>query len=115
MEFLLVGHYCHDTIVAKDGSVHLALGGGSAHASAVLSALGVDYHVVAKVGDDFRYGEIAPRPPLVVPGSPTTDFVDDHRAAERTAAVRAAAPSIDPADLGERPCRIGMALGIAAE
>jgi len=115
MEFLLAGHYCHDTIVAQDGSVHLALGGASAHASAVLAALGVDFHVVAKVGDDFRYGAIAPRPPIVVRGSPTTAFVDDYSAGERTGSVRAAAPPIEPSDLGDVRCRIGMAVGIAGE
>jgi len=115
MEFLLVGHYCHDTIIAKDGGVHLALGGASAHASSVLGALGIDFRVVAKVGDDFRYGASAPRPPLVVPGSPTTAFVDDYSAGERAARVQASAPPIEPADLGDAPCRIGMALGIAGE
>jgi len=114
-EFLLVGHYCHDTIVAKDGSIRLALGGASAHASAVLSPLGVDFHVVAKVGDDFRYGDLAPRPPRVIRGHPTTAFVDDYRGAERAGRVAAAAPPIDPEDLGDVPCRIGMALGIARE
>jgi len=115
MEFLLVGHYCHDTIIAKDGGVHLALGGASAHASPVLGALGIDFRVVAKVGDDFRYGASAPRPPLVVPCSPTTAFVDDYSAGERAARVQASAPPIEPADLGDAPCRIGMALGIAGE
>ena len=115
MEFLLAGHYCHDTIVGKDGSVRLALGGASAHASAVLAPLAVDFRVVAKVGQDFRYHDVAPRPPLVVAGHPTTAFVDDYTSGERAGTVRAAAPPIDPADLGKAPCRIGMALGIAGE
>jgi 1D-myo-inositol 3-kinase len=114
-EFLLVGHYCHDTIVAKDGSVRLELGGASAHASAVLLPLGVDFHVVAKVGADFRYAGRAPRPPRVVSGQRTTSFVDDYRGPERAGTMIAAAPPIDPGDLGDAPCRIGMALGIADE
>ena len=114
-QFLLVGHYCHDAIVAKDGTIRLELGGGPAHASAVLSALGADFHVVAKVGDDFRYGDLAPRLPRVVRGLPTTVFIDDYRGAERVSTVVAAAPPIDPGDLGDASCRIGMALGIAAE
>src|SRR3954468_18888645 len=113
-EFVLVGHYCHDTIVAKDGSKRLALGGATAHAAAVLSPLGVDFQVVAKVGSDFRYGAIVPRPARVVPG-PTTAFVDDYRGAERVGTLVSAAAPIDPADLDDLPCGIGMALGIAAE
>src|SRR5256885_381320 len=114
-DFRLVGHYCHDTIVAKDGTGRLALGGPPARASAVLSALGCAFDVVAKVGDDFRYAALAPRPARIVRGRLTTAFVDDYRSTERAGTVVAAAPAIDPGDLGDAPCRIGMALGIAAE
>jgi 1D-myo-inositol 3-kinase len=112
---LLVGHYCHDTIIAQDGSVRLELGGATAHASAVLAPLGADFRVVAKVGEDFRYRDSVARPPLVVKGAPTTAFVDDYRGADRIGRVVAAAPPIHPADLGDAPCRIGMACGIAGE
>jgi 1D-myo-inositol 3-kinase len=112
---LLVGHYCHDTIIARDGSVRLALGGATAHASAVLAPLGADFRVVAKVGEDFRYRDSVARPPLVVKGAPTTAFVDDYRGADRIGTVVAAAPPIRPADLGDAPCRVGMACGIAGE
>src|SRR2546430_11367838 len=114
-EILLVGHYCHDTIIASDGTVRLLLGGAAAHASAVLAPLGADFRVVAKVGNDFRYGEAVARPPLVVNGAPTTAFVDDYRGADRIGRVLAAAPPIHPADLGDAPCRVGMACGIAGE
>src|SRR5256885_4252473 len=114
-DFRLVGHYCHDTIVAKDGTARLALGGASAHASAVLSALGFDFDVVAKVGDDFRYADLAPRPARIVRGHLTTAFVDDYRSTERAGTVVAAAPAIDPGDLGDAPSRMGRAPGRAAE
>jgi 1D-myo-inositol 3-kinase len=112
---LLVGHYCHDTVIAPDGTPRFLLGGASAHASAVLAPLGVDLHVVAKVGDDFRYHDSVARPPLVVHGARTTAFVDDYRGADRIGTVVAAAPPIDPADLGDASCRIGMACGIVGE
>src|SRR5882762_6273545 len=114
-EVLLVGHYCHDTVIAKGGTVRLLLGGASAHASAVLAPLGVDLHVVAKVGDDFRYHDSVARPPLVVHGTPTTAFVDDYRGADRIGTVAAAAPPIEPGDLGDDPCRVGIACGIVGE
>jgi 1D-myo-inositol 3-kinase len=114
-EVLLVGHYCHDTIIGTDGSVRLLLGGATAHAAAVLAPLGADFRVVAKVGEDFRYHEAVARPPLVVKNAPTTAFVDDYRGVDRIGTLAASAPPVRPADLGDIPCRVGMACGIAGE
>ena len=51
---LVVGHYCHDTLLSNAGE-HRTLGGSAAYASAVLEVLGEPYEVVSKVGPDFLY------------------------------------------------------------
>jgi 1D-myo-inositol 3-kinase len=112
---LVAGHYCHDTIVDKDGTEHTALGGAAAYASAILSALEVDFLVVAKAGDDFRYGSLVANPPRLVPGSRTTAFLEDYRGSERAGTLLSFAPAIEPADLGEDRCAVGIACGIAGE
>jgi 1D-myo-inositol 3-kinase len=114
-EVLLVGNYCHDTIIRRDGTIFETLGGAVAHAGAVLAALGVDFDVVAKVGPDFRYADEVVRLPTIVPQARTTALLDDYRGSERVATVQAAAPPIDAADLGGRPCRAALICGIAAE
>ena len=112
MPILVVGHYCHDTLV-RNASVHQVLGGSSAYASAILAALGEAHEVVAKVGDDFRYAHEVSRKPAVVPGR-TTAFVDAYRGAVRTERVDAVAPAIEPEEL----CGtwdVGLACAIAGE
>jgi 1D-myo-inositol 3-kinase len=109
---LVVGHYCHDTILGNAGT-HRALGGSAAYVSAVLDALGDPHEVVAKVGADFLYGAEVSRKPRVVPGR-TTAFVDDYRAGERRERVEAVAPPIEPADL-QGSYEVGVACGICGE
>ena len=112
MSILVVGHYCHDTLV-RNASVHQVLGGSSAYASAILDALGEPHEVVAKVGGDFRYGKEVSRAPLVVAGR-TTAFVDDYRGAVRTEHVEAVAPAIEPDEL-RGSWDVGLACAIAGE
>jgi 1D-myo-inositol 3-kinase len=112
-DVLLAGHYCEDTIVEKDGTRRTALGGAAAYASAVLVAAGVDFHVAANVGADFRY-QVA-KPPRVVAGARTTAFVEDYRGEERTGTLVSAAPALEPDDLGDARCQVGMACAIAGE
>jgi len=114
-DILLVGNYCHDTIVRRDGTLFETLGGAVAHAGAVLAALGVDFDVVAKVGSDFRYADEVVRLPMIVPQARTTAFLDDYRESDRVATLQAAAPPIDAADLGGSPCRAALVCGIAGE
>ncbi|MFL5363521.1 MAG: PfkB family carbohydrate kinase, partial [Myxococcales bacterium] len=113
LEVLFAGHYCHDTIVDKDGTERTELGGAAAYASAVLLAARVDFRVAAHVGDDFRY--VVPKPPRVVAGARTTVFIEDYRGDDRTGTLVSAAPPLEPADLGDARCQVGMACAIAGE
>ena len=112
MSILVVGHYCHDTLV-RNASVDEVLGGSSAYASAVLDALGEPHEVVAKVGDDFRHGDEVSHKPAVVPGR-TTAFIDDYRGVVRTEHVDAVAPAIEPDEL-HGAWDVGLACAIAGE
>ena len=131
-EIVVAGNYAHDILIGGDtppgGDIMKwcpptewsptdeelsELGGAAAYASAVLRAAGVDFAVVAKVGDDFRYADRVP-PALVVPGARTTSFVDDYRTGERIATLRAATPALEPEDLRE-PCTVGLAVPVAGE
>ncbi len=108
MSILVVGHYCHDTVIGNAG-VHRALGGSAAYACAILEALGEPHQVVAKVGADFLYGAEVSSKPLVV-GGPTTAFVDDYRGPERRERVESVAAAIEPADL---PAGFDLAIACA--
>jgi 1D-myo-inositol 3-kinase len=113
MSILVVGHYCHDTLLSKTGE-HRALGGSASYASAILEALGEPYEVAAKVGPDFLYAAEVNKPPLVVAGARTTSFIDDYRSGERIGRVEAVCDPIRPSDLrGEHA--VGMVCAIAGE
>jgi 1D-myo-inositol 3-kinase len=109
---LVVGHYCHDTLIGNAGT-RRALGGSAAYASAILDALGEPHEVVAKVGRDFLYAQDVSRKPLVV-GGRTTTFVDDYRGPDRSERVEAIAEAIDAADL-PAGFDIGLACAVAGE
>jgi 1D-myo-inositol 3-kinase len=113
LDVLFAGHYCHDKIVDKDGAERTELGGAAAYASAVLLAARVDFRVAALVGDDFRY--VVPKPPRIVAGARTTVFIEDYRSEERIGTLVSAAPPLEPDDLGEVRCQVGMACAIAGE
>jgi len=115
LDIVLAGHYCHDTIVGKDGTRRTALGGAAAYASAVLEACGVEFRVAAKVGEDFRYATAIAKAPQIVAGARTTAFFEDYRGADRAGTLISAAPGLEPSDLGDAPCRVGMACAIAGE
>ncbi|HZX66765.1 MAG TPA: carbohydrate kinase, partial [Myxococcales bacterium] len=110
LEVLFAGHYCHDTIVDKDGTQRTELGGAAAYASAVLLAARVDFRVAALVGDDFRY--VVAKPPRIVAGARTTVFIEDYRGEDRTGPLVSAAPPLEPDDLGDARCQVGMACAI---
>jgi len=110
-EVVVAGNYSHDTLLGAEERSEL--GGSAAYVSAILRAAGVDFAVVANVGDDFRYADRVP-PARVIPGARTTSFVDDYRTGERIATLHAAAPPLRPEDLRES-CTVGMAVAVAAE
>ena len=112
MSILVVGHYCHDTLIGN-ASTHRTLGGSAAYASAILQALEESHQVVAKVGADFLYAGLVVCPPRIVPGS-TTAFVVDYRGPERRERVEAVAPAIEPEDLGGS-FEVALACGVAGE
>ena len=113
LEVLVAGHYCHDTLVGKEG-VHRVLGGSAAYGGSVLRALGVRFAVAAKVGDDFRYAAEVPAPPRIVPGARTTSLIDDYTGGERAGTVEAVCEPILPEDL-PGPAQVGLACAIAGE
>ena len=110
-EVVIAGNYSHDTLLGD--TERNEPGGSAAYVSAVLRAAGVDFAVVANVGDDFRYADRLP-PARVIRGARTTSFLDDYRTGERVATLRAAAPPLSPEDLLET-CVVGMAVAVAAE
>ena len=112
MKILVVGHYCHDTILTRQGARH-TLGGSAAYVSAVLDAAGADYQVVAKAGPDFLYAGRVFRQPRIV-ASPTARFVDDYRSGQRKDRAEAVCEPIRPEDL-EGSFDAGIACGIVGE
>jgi 1D-myo-inositol 3-kinase len=114
LEILIVGNHCHDTLIGGSGS-HSTLGGSAAYASAILTALGARFDVVANVGEDFLYRDDLPRAPRILPGRRTTRFVHEYRASgERTSIVEARCEEIHPEDIG-RAAIVGLAGAVAGE
>lgn len=113
---LIVGHYCHDTLIHKNGVRSTALGGSAAYISSVLNALEKKCSVVTKVGPDFVYASQVIYPPQVVPGTKTTQFLADFTKGERGGKVAAICEAIFPEDISEGPVtRIALAVGIVGE
>jgi 1D-myo-inositol 3-kinase len=113
VEVLVAGHYCHDTLVSKEG-VHRVLGGSAAYGSSVLRAAGARFRVVAKVGPDFLYREQVLAEPIVVEGARTTSFIDDYTHGERVGTCEAVCDPIRPEDI-EGEAVVAIAAGIAGE
>ncbi|HEY2028454.1 MAG TPA: PfkB family carbohydrate kinase [Myxococcales bacterium] len=111
---LVCGHYCHDLLIAKDGSETRVLGGSASYAAAVLDAFAEPYRVAAKAGPDFRYAAELTHQPRIVP-APTTSFVDDYRMDERHERVEALCDPLAPDDLPQGPFDVGLAFGVAGE
>jgi 1D-myo-inositol 3-kinase len=114
VEVLLAGHYCHDTILGREGGVHRELGGSSAYGASVLGAAGVDFAALAKVGDDFAYADRVAAAPIVVRGAKTTTFIDDYRSGERVGTCPIACEPIAPGDVQVR-AQVAIACAIAGE
>jgi 1D-myo-inositol 3-kinase len=111
---LIAGHYCHDVLIARDGSETRTLGGSASYGSAILDAFGEPYEVAAKVGTDFLYSAQVSKQPQVV-ASRTTSFVDDYRGGERVERVSDVCEPLQPDDLPRRQFAVGLAFGVAGE
>ena len=111
---LIAGHYCHDVLIARDGSETRTLGGSASYGSAILDAFGEPYEVAAKVGADFLYSAQVSKQPQVVAGR-TTSFVDDYRGGERIERVSAVCEPLGADDLPLGPFTVGLAFGVAGE
>jgi 1D-myo-inositol 3-kinase len=110
---LIAGHYCHDVLLARDGSETRTLGGSAAYGAAILDAFGEPFEVAAKVGADFLYAQQVSHQPLTVPGSRTTSFIDDYRSGERRERVDAVCEPLTEVPPG--PFAIGLAFAVAGE
>jgi 1D-myo-inositol 3-kinase len=115
-DILVVGNYCHDTIVDRAGARHEVLGGSAAYMAAVLTAFGLGFRVVAKVGRDFRYAEQVAQPPQapIVEGARTTAFLGDYHLGERRERLCAPGPRIRQQDV-EIDCEVAIACAVAGE
>ncbi len=115
-QVLIVGHYCHDTLIHSNGSHSAALGGSAAYMSSVFSSIRQSCSVVSKVGADFAYHHQISHPPMISNQSPTTQFIADFTRGERIARVAAICDPIYPSDLPEsNEFEIGLAVGIVGE
>src|SRR4051812_18657559 len=113
---LIVGHYCHDTLYLANGEVSAALGGSASYISSVFSALELNYSVISKVGEDFRYFSKITQAPKIVEGKPTTHFIADFRQGERIGKVGSICEPIYPQDIPSGvQYELGMAVGIVGE
>jgi 1D-myo-inositol 3-kinase len=112
VSILVVGNYCHDTLVSRSRAAR-ALGGSAAYAGAVLAAFDESFEVAAKVGKDFLYHAQVARPARIA-GLRTTSFVDDYRGGEREQTLEAVCEPIWPEDLSGK-YDVGIACAVAGE
>ena len=113
-EFLVVGHFAHDTVVSDAGETHHTLGGPPAYISSILEPLVADYSVIAKVGRDFRYLRNVHKAPIVISDCSTTAFVNDYSHSERRQVLEAVCEPIFPEDVNGA-AKIGLACGMFNE
>ena len=118
MEILVVGNYCHDTVIRADRTFSL-LGGSASYISAALSATDLTFKIVAKVGKDFLYASQIYQRPIVSEMHPTAHFLDqvypDRTTSQLTVTCEPIrAQDIETALSGTR-AKIGMACGVALE
>jgi len=112
---LIVGNYCHDTLILPTGTYE-TLGGSSSYISAAFSSLpSTRFNVIAKVGVDFLYNQRITAPPLIAKNVPTTHFVDDLTGKIRTERVKAVCAPIFATDIPKSRAKIGIACGVAME
>jgi 1D-myo-inositol 3-kinase len=114
-KILVVGNYCHDTLVLPTGTFN-TLGGSSSYISAVLSSMpGVNFSVIAKVGSDFLYTDKIRDKPLISGKTKTTHFVDDLTGEVRTERVKSICEPISGLDIPKGQAGLGIACGVAME
>ena len=113
---LVVGHYCHDTLLLSDQTRSETLGGSAAYISAVWSSLGFPFQVVSKVGEDFKYLSRVAQPAQVVTGTKTTHFIGDFTRGERVESLLSFCEPIYPRDIPEHgQLEVGVAAGLFGE
>jgi len=113
-EILLLGNYCHDTLILKSGKVQ-TLGGSVAYMANLLSQLDAKYEVISKVGHDFLYLDQVLRAPLIVENAKTTAFVDDFSGGERRSEVEAVCEPIFSNNIEYNEIEVAMIGGGAGE
>ena len=114
MEILLLGNYCHDTLVRPNGNLEV-LGGSSSYISKALEAARIDYELIAKVGEDFLYHSEIVKKPLISSKKRTTHFLDTITQGNRTSVLGAVGEEIFPDDLPAGKFKIGLACGVMNE
>jgi len=113
-KILVVGNYSHDRIIDHTGQIHETPGGAAAYISAILNPLDIDYSVVAKVGQEFRFLHKVCRTPIVVPNDPTTSFLNDYSGGKRRQILEAVCEPIFHEDI-RSGADIGLVCGIFHE
>lgn len=112
VDLILVGHYTHDRVILPDGEYE-RLGGPPAYMAPFLKAAGVVFHVVSKVGRDFRYTADLPNAVAIV-DTPTTCFSMMYGEGERVSRCAAVCAPIFPGEITIRS-RIAIACGVLNE
>ena len=115
MEILIVGSYCHDTLIKPDGSYEL-LGGTASYVSTALRPLNIDFDVVSRVGLDFLYDRQVSVPSLVSSHLNTARFIEDQRFDPPIKKIVNVCEPIYAADILKKSrAKIGIAGGVALE
>jgi 1D-myo-inositol 3-kinase len=113
-QILLVGNYCHDTLIHLQQPPSYALGGSVAYISAILDPLNLDYEVISKVGKDFKYLSQVTKRPQVIETARTTAFIDDFTEGDRKGRVECQCEPIFPEEIQVR-AEVALVGGIAGE
>jgi 1D-myo-inositol 3-kinase len=113
-EILTVGHHCHDVLINKNKERTETLGGSVSYATPILQALGTQFKIASKVGSDFKYNDRCAMIPMVAAKTPTTSFVDDYSAGERSEFVGAICEEIFAKDI-LFAARVAMICGVINE
>ena len=110
-DIVVYGHYTHDVII-RGGKKDERLGGSPAYIAEVLNTLGIDYHIVSKVGKDFLYHDQLYTKPIISE-KPTTVFHNIYSDHDRLQISPVACESILPEDVV--PAKVAIVTGVIAE
>lgn len=110
---LVVGNYCHDHNILRNGEEARGLGGAPSFIDALFYVLKQDYDLIAKVGADFAYAHEV-RKSALIGKKPTTQFSNDYRGAVRQQRASARADVINTSDL-KNSYQVSLACAIAGE